>query len=180
MPAPWSAKATGTIRSGAGERCCGLGPAPGLQLPGVRGDFQWRQRAPGCRRLLYFIARRDEMMKTSGWVSPTEVENPSMPRSWSAMRGLRRRPPDSGPGDPGDRHAGSGRHPDGAEALAPALLAECRASACRPTWSRPASRSCAGRCCATRTARSTASCCPLDYGGRPLIRRRLSSPETRR
>ena len=45
---------------------------------------------------LYFIGRRDEMMKTSGYrVSPTEVEEILRHPAWSANARLWRRPPTS-------------------------------------------------------------------------------------
>jgi acyl-coenzyme A synthetase/AMP-(fatty) acid ligase len=51
---------------------------------------------------LYFIGRRDEMIKTSGYrVSPTEVEEILYAtQAGRRVRGLRRRPCDARPGDP--------------------------------------------------------------------------------
>jgi acyl-coenzyme A synthetase/AMP-(fatty) acid ligase len=105
---------------------------------------------------LYFIGRRDEMMKTSGYrVSPTEVEevlyatrlvgecvafgvdHPTLGQAIQVIATA----------------------PDGSDDLDAALLAECR-STCRPTWCRRRHRRWPARCRATRTARSTASCCP--------------------
>jgi acyl-CoA synthetase (AMP-forming)/AMP-acid ligase II len=60
------------------------GREQGFVLPEYRGVLR-RHRAQGRRRLLYFIGRRDEMMKTSGYrVSPTEVEECSTPPGWWA------------------------------------------------------------------------------------------------
>ena len=117
------------------------GREAGLQLPEIAvfsGDTV-RRDAEG---FLYFIGRRDEMIKTSGYrVSPTEVEEMLYAtQPGRRVRGLRRRPRHAGPGDPGHRHRPRrqrrGRH-------RPACWPNA-ASACRPTWCRPASSRMAG------------------------------------
>ena len=105
---------------------------------------------------LYFIGRRDEMIKTSGYrVSPTEVEEVV----YATQR-------------VGECAAFGVDHPALGQAIVlvvdaarmvrmldeAALLADCR-SRCRPTWCRRRSTCARARCRATRTARSTASCC---------------------
>ncbi len=111
---------------------------------------------------LYFVGRRDEMMKTSGYrVSPTEVEEVlyatrlvgecvafgvDHPTLGQAIQVIAVRPP------------------DGSDAIdLEALLAHV-GSTCPPTWCRPASRPSPGRCRATPTARSTASCLAAPSG----------------
>ena len=74
---------------------------------------------------LYFVGRRDEMIKTSGYrVSPTEVEEILYATKLvgeCVAFGVDQ--PDAGAGDPGHRHAaGRQRHAGHADAL----LAECR------------------------------------------------------
>ena len=60
---------------------------------------------------LYFIGRRDEMIKTSGYrVSPTEIEEALYAtRARRRSRGVRRRAPDARAGDRRDRHAAARR-----------------------------------------------------------------------
>jgi hypothetical protein len=127
----------------------------GLQLPeyAVFSGDTVRKDAEG---FLYFIGRRDEMMKTSGYrVSPTEVEEVLYATSWWANA----RPSAS------TTHAGPGIQ----------VIATPRRPAARSTWPGAAGavpqphaglhgagrvESCPARCRATRTARSTASCWP--------------------
>ena len=102
----------------------------GLQLPEIAvfsGDTV-RRDAEG---FLYFIGRRDEMIKTSGYrVSPTEVEEVLYATRLvgeCAAFGVEHR--DARPGDPGDRDAPAG--------AATSTLRRCSpnaARACRPTW----------------------------------------------
>ena len=79
----------------------------GTQLPGVRGVLR-RHRPPRRRRLLYFVGRRDEMMKTSGYrVSPTEVEEVLYATGLVGEVAFFGVTPErhAGPVDPGHRHA---------------------------------------------------------------------------
>ncbi len=129
----------------------------GLMLPeyAVFSGDTVRRDAEG---FLYFIGRRDEMIKTSGYrVSPTEVEEIALRHpDGGRVRGLRRRPQDAGPGDPGHRHAAGECRRAGLRCAAGRLPAAHAGvhGACRH---RGGGR---GRCRAIPTARSTASCWP--------------------
>jgi acyl-coenzyme A synthetase/AMP-(fatty) acid ligase len=124
IAARWSAWATGTIAEKTAERykpLPGREPASAPELAVFSGDTV-RMDAEG---FLYFIGRRDEMIKTSGYrVSPTEVEESCMGRKLvGEVARIRRASPRPRTGDRGRRDA----KPTAALDVA-ALLAACRES----------------------------------------------------
>ena len=102
------------------RRAAASGPACCPRFAVFSGDTV-RTDAEG---FLYFIGRRDEMIKTSGYrVSPTEVEEVAVrDAAGRRVRRVRRRASVARAGDPGRRDAAGGERPLDADAL----LAECR------------------------------------------------------
>ena len=152
--ARWSAWATGTIRRrppSATSRC--RGREAGLVLPEI-AVFSGDTVRTDAEGFLYFIGRRDEMIKTSGYrVSPTEVEEVLYATQLvGEVRRVRRAAPDAR----ARRSSSSRRRRPTARARRGSAARRSAASGCRPTWCRRASTCAPGRCRATRTARSTA------------------------
>ena len=156
--------ATGTIAEKTAERF--------KPLPGPRAGPACCRRSPcspatPCARdeegFLYFIGRRDEMIKTSGYrVSPTEVEEVLYAHAAGRrMRGLRR----AASGARARRSSSSRRRPPARRVDDRRAARRTAASGCRPTWCRRRSTCATARCRATRTARSTARRSPREFAG---------------
>ena len=160
--ARWWRWATGTTRSAP--------PSASGRRPGRDAGHRARPRsrsgrATSCRRdeegFLYFVGRKDEMIKTSGYrVSPTEIEEVAYGTGLVARRGRarRRRRPRSASGS-----CSSSARPNGSELDADdAARASCAQQL--PLYMVPERRrSCAPSCRARRTASSTATCCARSW-----------------
>jgi acyl-coenzyme A synthetase/AMP-(fatty) acid ligase len=147
---------------------CSPGREAGLVLPEIAvfsGDTV-RMDEEG---FLYFIGRRDEMMKTSGYrVSPTEVEEilyaTKMVGECVAF------------GVDDDRLGQAIQVIATPPAVVSWMSPPCwpnAAAACRPTWSRPVSTFAKARCRAIRMARSTGRPCRRPGSNRTINKRSL-------